>query len=218
MLISFFLLLIFVVCVAMMWNEGLWSNAVTLVNVTLAGLVATNYFEPLASFLEKQLTAFTYVVDFLAIWILFCLVFSILRGVTSFLSRYRVRFKMPVEQVGRVFFALWAAWIVVCFVDTTLHTAPLPRHSFGGSFQKTPTSGNFFGLSPSRQWLGFVQSRSRGALARGIGSAEQDTRYDDGNRRVFDPNSAFMIKYGYRRELLTEHNREQGTVTIRPSE
>ena len=48
MLTAFFLV-IFFVCVAMMWNEGLWSNAITLVNVVVAAMIATNYFEPLAA-------------------------------------------------------------------------------------------------------------------------------------------------------------------------
>ena len=51
-------------------NSGLWSNTITLVNVLTAGLLATNYFEPLADFFEGRNSSFTYVWDFLAIWLI----------------------------------------------------------------------------------------------------------------------------------------------------
>ena len=44
-------LLMFVILfaiVAACFGEGMWSNAVRLVNVVTAGLLATNFFEPVA--------------------------------------------------------------------------------------------------------------------------------------------------------------------------
>lgn len=216
MLISWVLFGVFVVCVAMLWNEGLWGNAVTLVNATLAALVATNYFEPAAVWLEGQIPSYTYFVDFLSLWAIFAVVFFVLRAVTDQLSKYHVRFKMPVEHVGRILLATWVGWVMVCFTDMSLHTAPLARDSFRGSFQIKPESGNFFfGLSPSRQWLALMQSRSRGALSRD-GGQYASLREEDRGRRVFDPNGEFMFKYGYRRELLNEYNEKTGLVRVNP--
>ena len=60
MMLSGLLLVIFFVCVAMLWNEGLWGNAIMLINVTTAALIATCYFEPVAVFLNGHLKSFTY--------------------------------------------------------------------------------------------------------------------------------------------------------------
>ena len=85
---------------------------------------------------------------------------------TDSLSRYRVRFRMPVEHTGRVVFAAWTGWVILCFVVFSLHTAPLARSPFRGGFAQEPLSNNFVGLAPDRIWLGFMQSRSEGALSR----------------------------------------------------
>ncbi len=192
MYLTLFLLAIFLACVAMLWNEGLWSNAITLINVLLAAIFASNYFEPVAAWLDGALPSYTYLWDFLALWLLFVISFGIMRVVTDLLSRTRVKFKMPVEHVGRVLLALWAAWIMISFTCFTLHTAPLPPNSFGGGFQPTPNSSNFLGLGPDRIWAAFMQSRSRGALSRVW------------DLREFDPNSEFILRYHDRRAVYAQ--------------
>ena len=114
------------------------------------------------------------------------------------MSKTRVRFKKPVEQFGRVIAGALTGWVVVCFFLFSLHTAPLGRTSFGGAFQKDPTSSNFF-LSPDRLWLGFMQSRSEGPLA-------------TSPPNPFDPNSEFILKYGERRHRFED----LPTMRIRP--
>ena len=102
----------FFICIALMWNEGLWSNAITLINIVFAAMLAVNYFELLATWLDGQAPTYSYIWDFIALWAIFVASFAILRAITDNLSKYRVRFKMPVEHAGRVFFAAWAAWVV----------------------------------------------------------------------------------------------------------
>ena len=191
MALAIVLILIFLICVAMLWNEGTWSNAITLVNVLLAGLLATNYFEPAASFLEQRLPQFTYLLDYLAMWGVFFLSFTILRAVTDAISKTQVKFKLPIEQTGRVLTAAAVGWVVVCFTLASLHTAPLARTAFRGGFQAEPMSNNFLGMAPDRMWLGFVQSRSEGALALSP-------------PRAFDGDGEFIFKYGGRRQRFSE--------------
>ena len=74
MFVAILLLLIFVACFASLMNSGLWSNTITLVNMITAALVATNYFEPLAEFFERNESSFAYVWDFIAMWLIFGLV------------------------------------------------------------------------------------------------------------------------------------------------
>ena len=39
--------------VAMLYAEGMWGNAIRLVNVITAALLATNFYEPLGNWLEN---------------------------------------------------------------------------------------------------------------------------------------------------------------------
>ena len=190
MILSILLILIFVICVAMLWNEGTWSNSLTLINIVLAAMLATNYFEPAATFLESKLPSYTYLLDYLALWGIFFIAFSFLRGATDGLSKTQVRLKMPIEQAGRVVTSVAVGWVMICFTLTTLHTAPLAQTAVRGSFQAEPMSNNFLGIAPDRMWLGFIHSRSSGALSRS-------------EPRVFDPQGDFIFKYGSRRKTFS---------------
>lgn len=185
------LIFIWVICVAFLWNEGMWSNCLTLVNCLMSCLVAMNYWEPVADKIEASLPTYTYLIDYLSLWFLFFLTFAVMRLVTSLLSRTQVRFIPPVEQTGRVISVLLIGWIMVCFTLTAMHTAPLARTAVRGGFQQEPMSNNFLGMAPDRMWLGYVQHRSKNALS-------------NSNVRVFDEQAEFIFKYGERRRKFSE--------------
>lgn len=182
---------IWVICVAFLWNEGTWSNCLTLVNTLLAALVAMNYWEPLADFAEGKMPTYTYVIDYLAMWLVFFIAIAVFRALTATISKTQVRFIPPIEQAGRVVSVLLIGWIMVCFTVTSLHTAPLARTAIRGSFQATPMANNFLGLAPDRMWLGYVQYRSKTALA-------------NSPPRVFDETGEYIFKYGERRRKFSE--------------
>lgn len=190
---------VFFTVLAMRLREGLWSNAIMFFNVMTAALLATNYFEPLADRLDRVEPTYTYLADFLALWGAFCVAIIVLRVTTDLVSRVKVRFRLPIDWAGGIFFALWTAWIMVCFTTFSLHTAPLARNSFGGAFQPEPDSQMFFGLAPDRQWLAFAHTLSldgtgpegrQGSLARSRDPSESP------ENNVFDPKAEFILKYG----------------------
>ncbi len=195
-MLGIILIVISFIVVAMLWNEGAWSNAVTMFNVFFAGVIATNYFEPLASWLDGMMPSFTYMVDYLAFWMLFAIAFNIFRLTTDTISKQKVRFRKPVEHTGRILFALLTAWMMICIFTASLHMAPLGQSPIRGSFGKGPLASCFFGLSPDKYWLAFFHSRSaekRGAMSSGS---------------QFDPKGEFVLKYGSRRYNFQEHNRK----------
>lgn len=199
-MLSLVLIFIFLIVAAAVWFQGLWSSVVTLINLLMAMMLAFNFFEPIADMIDGKDRSYTYLVDYLLLWGLFVLSYGIMRLFTDMLSRKRVAFDFWTETVGRSIMALWIAWLFVGFVCATLHTAPLNAHPMG--FQETPTSGNFLGMSPGRQWLAFMQSRSRGALSRGESNAANLSPLpedDQLNVRIFDPESRFILKYHQRR-------------------
>jgi hypothetical protein len=181
------LLVIVFVVIAMAGSEGLWSNAITLVNVVTAALLATNFWEPVADLLIEQFPQGTYLWDFSALWGLFAVGLIVVRAATYFASRVKVRFPKLVEILGGYLFAVWIGWVMVCFTAMTLHTAPLSREFMFGGFKPEK---RILGLAPDRQWLAFMQRASRGAFARRSGESLQ----------IFDPHGDFIIKYATRRE------------------
>lgn len=181
------LFLIFVSVFASVMTQGFWSNTINLINVITAGLIATNYFEPVADYLDKQFPAWTYIWDFTALWLLFAFSMVFLRAATDAISKVQVRFFLPVEKVGGYLMAVWVSWLVMSFATMTLHTAPLARNFLWDSFQQDPDHRMFFGLQPDRVWLGWVHKQSQGALSR------------FSNVAPFDANGAFIAKYSNRR-------------------
>ncbi len=196
------LIVIIIAVVASRMNEGLWSNAIALVNTVFAALIASNFYEPLTIWLTKQVPGGRYSWDITTLWALFAVSMFAMSALTDLVSRYKVRFIKPVEQVGGLLFAAWTGWVVVCFLCMTLHTAPLARNFLWGGFK--PEEQMLFGLAPDRQWLGFVQRTSQGALAP-VNAGE--------NYAGFDQHAEFMIKYASRREAYA---REEGFAGKKP--
>ncbi len=198
MWVNLVLLVVFFAVLAMLIREGLWSNAILFFNVMTAAMLASNYYEWLAEWLYKKWPTYTYLLDFLSLWAIFSVVLIVLRLLTDKISRVKVRFKMPVEWAGGIFFALWVGWIMVGFTTFTLHTAPLARNFLGGQFQPEPTSNNFFGFGPDRQWLAWMHTMSLdGALSHGRPEGNDTIN-------VFDPKADFIIRYAARRRAFED--------------
>lgn len=197
MVVDIILIVVFIAVIGFGFAEGLWANAIRLVNVVTAALLATSYFEPVAGWIAALVPSYEYFADILAIWGLFALVLAVLNALTELVSRKNVRFPPVVDRIGSGLLVTWAAWVMVCFTLTTLHTAPLPRNSLFGSFR--PEQRMFFGLAPDRQWLAFVHKMSQGALS----------------AAPFDPESEFVIKYAHRRSALEAHVKQTGSLRTR---
>jgi uncharacterized membrane protein required for colicin V production len=184
-------LVLMVAVFASLMQQGLWGNVLNFFNTVTAALLATNFFEPVASYLTKMVPSGTMFWDFVSIWLVFSLALLVLKMATDQLSKVKVRFRKPVDMAGGYFFAIWTAYVFLAFTTATLHTAPLSREFMWGGFR--PEDPVFFGLKPDRQWLAFVQTVSRGSLAR-MTDEEHPEQY------IFDPRGEFMPKYATRRE------------------
>ena len=185
MILALILLAVFVTVTAALYKEGIWSSLVMLLNVVLAATVATAWYEKLVAVLEPRLPSFTYLLDFVALWGLFCLLLLGLREATDRISRTRVKLRRPVELFGGPLVAALAGWVMTCFTAATLHTAPVPR----AVVQPTPEARMFFGLAPDRKWLAWV----RGATLTGPFAVPGS---------AFDKDADFIIRYADRRQRL----------------
>lgn len=134
-------------------TEGLWGAAHTLLCVLLSALLAMNFFEPLAGFLDGMLGSARTYSDIIALVGLFTAFVFATRLASEQLAPTFIQLHPTLDQVGRWGFAALTGYLTMAVLLTALHTAPLPREFMGFK----PERANFFGMSPDRQWLGFTQ-------------------------------------------------------------
>ncbi len=161
------LFVIFVAVAISLYTEGLWGNVLRLINVVTAALLATNFYEPLANWVEgmsDMMATFKYLTDFICLWLLFGIAMLLLRGLTDYASKVKVRFHTIVERVGSGILSCCVAAIMVSFITMTMHTAPLADEFLWEGFQSDKAM--IMGLAPDRKWLGFSRTVSRGAFSR----------------------------------------------------
>jgi uncharacterized membrane protein required for colicin V production len=185
---SLLLLVIILACAGWLYPEGMWSNAVRLINVVFSGLIATNYYEPLAKLLEDQAASFTFFWDYLAIWALFCVSMIVFHLLTKTISQVKVRFLKIADQIGGGVLAALVGYVLVCFTTMTMHLAPMGRTFFFDGFD--PMTSKLLGMNPDVQWLAFTHWVSGGAY-----SADNE----------FDPGGDFVRKYASRRDKVEEY-------------
>ena len=151
-------------CVA---SEGAWGAGFIFVSVLLAGLLAMNYFEPLATFLTNNISnsgAWSRRWDSIALIGLFVGFIFLFREITVRIAPTYMQVHPLAHEIARWGFAAMTGYIAMAFLLTALHTAPLPRE-FAGF---TPERNNLFSaVAPDRQWLGFTQYVSEKSMRNG---------------------------------------------------
>lgn len=149
-------------------SQGMWGAALMLFNVLFAGLLAMNFFEPLANLAGTIFgTGGDYWYDVVSIMLLFIVAIALLRMLTDNLSPLLVRFSLPLDQAGRWVFAMWTAWLTIGFLATAVHTAPLPRDFLGFSPERERFLRWHLLSAPDRQWLAYTQRGSEKLFDRG---------------------------------------------------
>ena len=139
-------------------DKGMWSNTLMIINMLLSGLLAFGAYEPVATLaVEHGMEGYTFLVDFIMIWVVYIVAFLLLHRLASqFLSRTRMRFKNPIDTIGGPVTAGLVGWLAVCFVAATLHAAPFDEESFGGVL--IHESGDSAITNPDLAWLSIAET------------------------------------------------------------
>jgi len=206
MLETLILLVAFLLIGGLIWFVGLWSGFISLINLVLAALVATAFFEPVADQLEygsgTNSMQFTYLCDFVAIWLVFVAAAVLIRILSDSFSSVRLRFDPVTEMIGRSVVAVLAGGIFVCFAHFTLLVAPLPFT--GGETDMRITQ-------PRQIWISLTRGLSSGSLAESRDTKLAQPYRDEHNRiqgdselRPFDPLYTFQAKYQERRQRFAQ--------------
>jgi hypothetical protein len=208
-LLTVCLLFVFSACIAFLYSEGMWSNAVRLINVIMAALLAMNYFEPVARWMSgwtvlgimdvKTMQSLTAIWDYLALWGLFSISLVAFHQLTSRISHVQVRFLQIVDRIGSAVFAVLIGWVMVCFTLATFHAAPMARNFMYEGFN--PDNSMFLGiLAPDREWLGFTSYLSGGTYS-GSDHFESD---------------AYISKQATKRTNLEKYAQQYGGIRVNP--
>lgn len=184
---------------AMMVREGLWSNAIALVNIVLSGVIAYGIYQPIVVYLDEMADGeHTYWLDYAIIWAVFVAAMLVLRAFTGAFSKTRLRFKNPIDPVGGPLVGLLAAWVLAAFVTATFHTSPMPKDGFGGNLvsQSDVATASAF-TSPDAAWLRFIE-RMLGESAFGDGSfkAAAFVKIYESKREQFEQAPGLIVKRG----------------------
>ncbi|RMG38224.1 MAG: CvpA family protein [Planctomycetota bacterium] len=206
MWIDFLCLLVLVVVTWSVASEGPLGAGLDCLCVILAGLLAMNFFEPLAEFCTNNIAAsrgWAERWDPICLIGLFAFFVWALRSATVYLTPEFVYMRSAVFELGRWTAALLTGYVTMAFLLTAYHTAPLPEGFLGF----VPQRANFFDLAaPDRQWLGFVHYVTEKSLN------QSPPRIFDGPRvRLGDPQRpypneiwpSFPIRYAARRRSIT---------------
>ena len=95
-----FLISIPLAIIGLRLREGFWGNTICLCNISFAGFLALNYFEPLAALIADAWAGALFYYDFVFFWLIFALAFYVINFITNRISRVKVHFPKVVEMVG----------------------------------------------------------------------------------------------------------------------
>ncbi len=158
------LLLIVVVVTWCVASEGAFGAGLTLLCVLFAGLLAMNFFEPVADMLDGVGTWMKDYSDFMALVGLFALFVFLGRLACDSIAPTEIEYDARIYNAARWLFALATGYVTMAILLTAVHTAPLPREFLGFA----PERKNLFDVdAPDRRWLGLTQHVSEKILATG---------------------------------------------------
>src|ERR1700722_15609527 len=113
--------------------QGLLTSFLMLVNVFLAGLVAFNFWEPIASQLESSLqgTFAQGYEDWICLMVLFCVTLVLLRLITNAIAITEPELPAAVQQGGAVLCGLLTGYLTAGFLVCAMQTLPIPEDFLG---------------------------------------------------------------------------------------
>ena len=92
-MVTLLFLLVFVAVIATTWWFGIWNNLLTLINLLLAGLIASGFYENVTDQLNANTSGWKNVTSFIAVWLAFVVSFIVLRALTDMISSKKLKFE-----------------------------------------------------------------------------------------------------------------------------
>jgi hypothetical protein len=174
------------------WREGLLTAFCTCCNVAVSGLVAFNFWEPIADALDPMV-ANTFLhgyEDFLCLFLLFILPLLLLRWLTNQFANRIPEFHTALQHGGGVVCGMATGYLISGFLVCVLQTLPWHERFVGFDPDYDPSiagAGLRRVLPPDRVWLAMMHTLS-------------SDRLEWQDKKPFDRNGNFELRYArYRR-------------------
>lgn len=173
-------------------SEGLWGAVLMFFNSLFAGMIAFNFYEPLAGMLASSVEFLSGFADTLSLMVIYLISLLILRLITEYLAPTMVRFPTPIYHVGRWLFGFLASCVTMAILLLAFHTAPIHKKMFGAyAYDLRPP----FGMGIDWQWLGFFQHTTGQIFATYRPDGPVDPFKEYGTAKVFDPYARWLIDH-----------------------
>jgi hypothetical protein len=184
-------------------SEGLWGSALMFFNVVFGGMIAFNFYEPVARLLDSTGIGWGFS-DTLCLLGLFAVATGLLRMTTETIAPAMVRFPPPVYHAGRLLFGAGGAAVTVAIAILAFHAAPVHKKIFNAV--KYDTSPPFH-AGFDHQWLGFFQYETGAIFARYDAAGQRDPFHQYGHGgpvHVFDPRAEWLLVHQQARPYESE--------------
>jgi hypothetical protein len=183
MVLGFFTVIIMGICAYAFWREGPLTAFACCVNVLVSGMLAFNFFEPIADLIEPLFkdSFLEGIEDALAMMLVFLPALALFRWLTNSLASTHMEYPPVLYRGGALLFGLVAGYLLSGFLACMMQTLPLQRDFLGfepyeAGVSKSPVR-KF--LPPDVVWLAMMY-RMSGTNFAGIGDVGAETRFDRG--------------------------------------
>jgi uncharacterized membrane protein required for colicin V production len=184
-MLTFLTIAIMLVLGCLFLIQGLATAVAMFCNVFLAGLIAFNFWEPLADLLDPPLSRsfFAGYEDAICLTALFGVAFAVLRLATNTLSGAVIDFHPVAQRAGGALFGLATGYLLAGFLVCIFQTLPWHENfwSYESNWQANQ-SGLDSVVPPDRVWLSMMHRAG-------------ETIFSRGERPTFDPQATFPIRY-----------------------
>ena len=190
-----------IVMIAVTWaylRLGLMTAFMMCCNVLAAGLLAVNFWEPLADTLDPMFAgSFLHgYEDALCLVSLFCLSLGLLRLTTNSLCGSFIEFPPALQLGGGIFFSLVMGYLVAGFLLMVLQTLPWHQNFMFFEYRHEPEQPAAVVrrvLPPDRVWLALLRRAGAYALAN---NEDRDVLRPDSFAERFTREHVTFDKYG----------------------
>ena len=170
-------------------SEGLWGACLMFFNALFAGMIAFNFYEPLAQLVATNVSFAAVYADAVSMLLIFVVSLILLRVTTDSLAPSMVRFPPPLYHLGRVVFALGGAAVTVGILLLALEASPVQKKVLGYIDYKAEPP---FKMGLDRRFLAFFQYSTGYTFSR-FGSGYPDTEFR--NTFVFDREGMWLLNH-----------------------
>ncbi|MBM3994061.1 MAG: CvpA family protein [Planctomycetes bacterium] len=196
-----FTVIIMIGCGVAQYRNGLFTSIAILMSVVFAGLIAFNFFEPIADWLDPMFQGSTLAgcEDMLCLATLFCVSLAVLRVITNTFAEELIEQHGWLQLVGGSVVGVVIGYLVSGFLICGMQTLPLDERFL--DFQPRVTGEPVWRaiLPGDRVWLAMMRHAGAGPLS---GKEDPDAAGQPAVERfpTFDRDATFELRYlRYRR-------------------